>query len=64
MLPLIGLCAACAHAKVIKSAKGSTFMLCGRAKEDPRFSKYPPLPVMMCRGFEENAPVDSTEGSE
>jgi hypothetical protein len=47
----IGLCAVCQHVKVIKSAKGSTFVMCGLAKTDPRFMKYPPLPVLRCGGF-------------
>jgi hypothetical protein len=50
--PYIGLCAACRHVKVIQSAKGSFFIMCGRAKTDPNFSKYPVLPVMRCAGYE------------
>lgn len=50
--PSIGLCSVCQHVKVVKSAKGSTFILCGLAKADRRLSKYPPLPVMECVGFE------------
>lgn len=47
----IGLCAVCQHVKMVKSAKGSTFVMCGLAKTDPRFMKYPPLPVLRCGGF-------------
>lgn len=47
-----GLCATCAHARRIASAKGSTFWLCGLAARDPRFPKYPPLPVLRCPGYE------------
>lgn len=50
--PSIGLCAACRHANVVKSARGSMFILCGLAKTDSRFSKYPVLPVFSCAGFE------------
>ncbi len=50
--PLIGLCSLCKHVKVIKSAKGSTFIMCELAKTDKRFSKYPPLPVLHCVGFD------------
>jgi hypothetical protein len=35
------------------SGKGSVFWLCGRAADDPRFRKYPPLPVARCAGYEE-----------
>ena len=49
----IGLCAQCCHAESIESAKGSTFYLCGLSKTDPRFPKYPRLPVLSCAGFEQ-----------
>ena len=54
----IGLCATCRHADTIVSARGSTFYLCQLALTDPRFSKYPTLPVLACKGY---APV--TEGA-
>lgn len=57
--PLIGLCSVCQHVKVVKSSKGSTFILCGLAKTDRRLSKYPPLPVIECVGFE---PVGTEAG--
>jgi hypothetical protein len=47
----VGLCLDCTHARSIRSAKGSEFWLCERAKTDPRFKKYPPLPVLRCLGF-------------
>jgi hypothetical protein len=50
--PYGGLCAECRHARTIQSDKGSVFVLCGRAKDDPRFSRYPPQPVVACQGFE------------
>jgi hypothetical protein len=56
--PLVGLCAACRHVKVVKSAKGSSFILCGLAQTDRRFEKYPPLPVLQCPGFE---PADDND---
>jgi hypothetical protein len=42
------LCARCALAKRITSAKGSVFLLCRAADDDPRLSKYPPQPVLVC----------------
>jgi hypothetical protein len=48
----VGLCASCRHARRITSSKGSVFFLCERAKNDPRFRKYPPLPVRACPGHE------------
>lgn len=51
----VGLCVACAHARTIVSAKSSEFWLCELAKSDPRFKKYPPLPVLRCAGFTQKA---------
>jgi hypothetical protein len=48
-----GLCATCQHARRIESARGSRFLLCARSIDDPRFAKYPPLPVVQCAGHEE-----------
>jgi hypothetical protein len=28
------------------------FWLCERSKSDARFTKYPPLPVLACMGYE------------
>jgi hypothetical protein len=51
-----GLCAKCVHIKVVSSARGSEFYLCERAKSDPRYTKYPRLPVLRCPGFEPQPP--------
>jgi len=48
---LAGLCATCAHARPVTSARGSTFWRCGLHERDPRFAKYPRLPVLRCEGF-------------
>jgi len=50
--PAVGLCADCVFARAVTSARGSTFLLCQRSQTDPRFPKYPPLPVRSCPGFE------------
>lgn len=50
-----GLCASCSHARIIESKRGSRFYLCERSRVDPRFPKYPPLPVLRCIGYEPNA---------
>jgi hypothetical protein len=52
----IGLCAACAHARVQHGARGSTFWRCARADDDARFRRYPPLPVRECAGHEQGEP--------
>lgn len=33
--------------------RDSVFFRCGRADSDPRFVRYPPLPVLTCAGYEE-----------
>jgi len=48
----VGLCADCRHARVQRSARGSTFWRCLRAESDLRFVRYPPLPVRVCPGYE------------
>jgi len=47
----IGLCATCVHARTVTTER-STFYLCTRSFVDPRFRKYPPLPVLRCIGYE------------
>jgi hypothetical protein len=46
-----GLCATCRHAEVIRSARGSQFLLCRFSFSDPLFPKYPRLPVLLCAAF-------------
>ena len=53
-----GLCASCRHLVVIKSDRGSTFVQCGLSKTDPRFARYPPLPVIVCGGHTARAGHD------
>ncbi len=48
---MVGLCRTCAHAKVITTPRGSTFYLCRLSESDPRFEKYPRLPVVRCDGY-------------
>jgi hypothetical protein len=47
-----GLCASCGHARTQRSARGGIFWRCARAESDPRFLRYPPLPVTRCSGHE------------
>ena len=43
-----GLCADCTYAEAITSSKGSEFVLCRLSYSDPRFPRYPRLPVLAC----------------
>ena len=56
-----GLCTSCLHAQAVPSARGSTFLLCELSRTDPRFPRYPRLPVVACAGYERGsgrAPAD------
>ena len=46
-----GLCAACANARMVTSARGTSFVLCGLSRTDERFARYPRLPMLACAGF-------------
>jgi hypothetical protein len=51
-----GLCGACLHVRVIRSGRGSVFLMCERGlRKEPGYVKYPPLPVVRCAGHEPTA---------
>lgn len=54
-LSFAGLCATCQYVQTVTSGRNSIFVLCGLAKTDKRFSKYPPLPMMACKGYVETS---------
>jgi hypothetical protein len=58
-----GLCADCFHARQIESDRGSTFILCELSLTDPRFPKYPRLPVLSCPGYLKKSPAALTAES-
>ena len=45
-----GLCGSCVHARVVETRTGSRFYRCGLSDTDPRFPRYPGLPVVRCSG--------------
>ncbi|HIA73718.1 MAG TPA: hypothetical protein EYO20_04680 [Gemmatimonadetes bacterium] len=47
----VGLCGLCANHRLTRNRVGSRFYLCGLSKEDPRYPKYPVLPVVSCEGY-------------
>jgi hypothetical protein len=53
--PSAGLCESCAHQRVVRNTRGSSFSLCERSREDPAFARYPRLPVLACPGYEQQA---------
>ena len=46
-----GLCAHCRFCRITQNDRGSTFYQCLKSFEDPRFEKYPRLPVRICDGY-------------
>lgn len=51
-----GLCGRCVHAAWIRNDRGSEFLRCGRSDSDPRYVKFPLLPVLICAGYETGGP--------
>lgn len=49
--PPAGLCESCANVKIVETRKGSRFYLCMLSEVDPRFPKYPGIPVLRCIGY-------------
>ena len=54
-----GLCGRCVHRQLVRSRR-SVFLRCSLADQDPRFPRYPTLPVLACAGFTA-APAAATE---
>ena len=50
--PTAGLCTSCRRARALTSASGGVFYQCLRAESDPRYPKWPRLPVLSCPGYE------------
>jgi hypothetical protein len=50
--PSPGLCGECRHARTLTSSGGATYYQCLLAETDPRFPKWPRLPVLSCSGYE------------
>ena len=50
-----GLCATCEHLRLVASSR-SVFVRCGLAEVDPAFPRYPPIPVVACRGYLRKSP--------
>jgi hypothetical protein len=49
--PPPGLCDSCRNVKIVETRKGSRFYLCTLSEVDPRFPKYPGIPVLRCLGY-------------
>jgi hypothetical protein len=53
-----GLCADCAHSKIVRSDRGGAFYQCLLSFTDPAFPKYPRLPVLNCSGYAKSLTAD------
>ena len=53
----VGLCFRCRHSRTVTSRTG-VFWRCELSTTDPRFDKYPRLPVLECSGYEPRAEAD------
>lgn len=47
----VGLCFTCVHSRRVPTPR-ATFWLCGLSASDPRFERYPRLPVSSCDGWQ------------
>lgn len=54
----VGLCADCQWVRIVRNKRESVFYRCLRADTDPRFVRYPPLPMLACPGFDRRAAHD------
>jgi len=59
-----GLCAGCAHKRIVRSRRGSAFLLCGLSRTDPRYPRYPRLPVLACDGYRPRTRSDGADQHE
>ena len=55
----VGLCFTCRWQRVVTTKRGSVFYRCARAETDPRFPRYPALPILTCPGYEAADPARS-----
>jgi hypothetical protein len=51
-----GLCRCCENVQIIRNDRGSVFYLCRLSAVDPRFPRYPRIPVLECAGFSDAVP--------
>jgi hypothetical protein len=46
------------HQQLVPNTRGSVFSLCRRSRTDPRFPRYPRVPVAACPGYERRREED------
>lgn len=50
----VGLCARCRHARRVEAPR-AVYWMCRLSLTDPRYDKYPRLPVVACAGYEQRS---------
>ena len=55
------LCETCQFVRIVETPKGSRFLLCQQSTTDDRFPKYPPQPVILCRGYQATASLPTPD---
>ena len=50
----VGLCVRCRFSGITHNQRGGRFVRCSKPEGVPEFPRYPSLPVVRCRGFEES----------
>jgi len=58
--PDAGLCPTCRFVRLVPSVRNATYYRCGRSDDDPRYSRFPRLPVVSCPGYERR-PIEPRE---
>ena len=56
------LCETCAWVREVVTPKGSRFLLCQLSVSNPDYSKYPPQPVVRCKGYRTKEQNEEVEG--
>lgn len=51
LMVLSGLCDSCLLQRIVRTGRGSEFSMCLRHRDDPRYPKYPRIPVGACPGY-------------
>jgi hypothetical protein len=57
-VPRAGLCDSCAHQRIVRNTRGSSFSLCERSRSDPAYPRYPRVPVLACPGHTAKAAIE------
>ncbi len=53
----VGRCLNCLYARVVGTRANDRYYLCERSIDDPRYARYPRLPMLTCDGHEHRAEI-------